>query len=72
MLTRCLARLRRRIRRGVDTLCTRVRRWTTPCPLAAGLATDIVRSRRELVVLADKSIRVSSCGALVGVAAEHG
>src|SRR5215208_8328000 len=39
----CLARLRRHIRR-------RVRRWATPCPLAAGLATDVVRRRRELLL----------------------
>jgi putative transposase len=50
MLTRCLARLRRRIRRGVDAMYARVRRWTTPCPLAAGLATDAVRSRRDLLL----------------------
>jgi len=47
MLARCLARLRRRIRRGVDAMCARVRRWTTPCPPAVGLTTDAVRSRRD-------------------------
>jgi putative transposase len=50
MLTRCLARLRRHIRRGVATMCSQVRRWTMPCPLAAGLATDAVRSRRDLLL----------------------
>ena len=50
MLARCLARLRRRIRRGVDTICARVRQWMTPCPLAAGLAADAVRTRRDLLL----------------------
>ena len=50
MLTWCLAPLRRRIRRAVDKMCARVRGWTTPCPLAAGLATDALRSRRELLL----------------------
>src|SRR5215218_8274391 len=52
MLRRCLTQLRQRVQRGVDALRTRVSRWTQPRPLtlAAGLATDLVRPRRELLL----------------------
>jgi putative transposase len=52
MLRRCLACLCQRVQRGVDALRTRVSRWTKPRPLtlAAGLATDLVRPRRELLL----------------------
>src|SRR5215210_3315292 len=51
MLRRCLTQLRQRVQRGVDALRTGASRWTKPRPLtlAAGLATDIVRSRRALL-----------------------
>ncbi len=47
-----LARLRNFTRRCVDTGRTRVGRWTTPRPrsLATGLATDLVRRRRDLLL----------------------
>src|SRR5919199_2095974 len=52
MLRRCFAYLCQRVQRGVDALRTRVSRWTKPRPLtlAAGLATDLVRPRRELLL----------------------
>ncbi len=52
MLTRCLARLRQRVQRGVDALRTLVGRWTKPRPvgLAAGLAADLTRCRRDLLL----------------------
>ncbi len=52
MLRRCLACLCQRVQRGVDALRIRVSRWTKPRPLtlAAGLATDLVRPRRELLL----------------------
>ena len=52
MLTRCLAWLRQRVQHGVDAIRTRVSRWTTPRPvaLAAGLAADLTRSRRDLLL----------------------
>ena len=52
MLTRSLAWLRRRVQRGIDALRTRASQWTTPRPvaLAAGLAADLTRSRRELLL----------------------
>jgi putative transposase len=52
MLTRCLARLRRRVRHGVDALRARASQWTRPRPVAvaAGLATDLTRSRRDLLL----------------------
>ena len=50
MLIRCLARLRHRAQRCVDTVRTWVGRWTKPLPLAAGLAVDVARSRHELLL----------------------
>src|SRR5918912_1530852 len=52
MLTRCLARLRRRVQRGVDALRARASQWTRPRPvvLAAGLAADLTRRRRALLL----------------------
>jgi len=52
MFARGLARLRQFARRCVDTVRTRVGRWTTPRPrsLATGLATDLVRRRRDLLL----------------------
>lgn len=52
MLTRCLARLRQRVRRGVDALRARASQWIRPRPvaLAAGLVADLTRSRRELLL----------------------
>ena len=50
MLIRCFTQLRRRAQRCLDTCRARVGRWTTPCPLAAGLVTDAARSRRELLL----------------------
>ena len=52
MLTRCLAWLRRRVQRGGDALRTRASRWTTPrsLALATGLATDLTRSRGDLLL----------------------
>ena len=52
MLTRCLARLRRRVQHGGDAIRTRASRWTTPRPvaLATGLAADLTRSRRDLLL----------------------
>jgi putative transposase len=52
MLTRCLARLRQRVQRGVDALRTRASQWTTPRPiaLAAGLAADLTCSRGDLLL----------------------
>ena len=52
MLTRCLARLRQRVQRGVDALRTRTSRWTKPrsLALATGLAADLTRSRDELLL----------------------
>src|ERR671938_864757 len=52
MLRRCLAWPCQRLQRGVDALRTRVSRWTTPCPvaLAVGLAADLTRSRRDLLL----------------------
>jgi putative transposase len=52
MLSRCLAWLRQRVQRGVDAIRTRVSRWTQPRPvaLAAGLAADLTRSRRDLLL----------------------
>src|SRR3712207_928749 len=52
MLRRCLTQLRQRVHRGVHALRTRVSRWAKPRPLtlAAGLATDLVRPRRELLL----------------------
>ncbi len=50
MLTRCVAWLHRCLERCVDTVGPWVGRWTTPCPLAAGLAIDAIRNRRELVL----------------------
>src|SRR5215218_8256277 len=52
MLRRCLTQLRQRVQRGGDALRTRVSRWTKPRPLtlAAGLATDLGRPRRELLL----------------------
>ncbi len=52
MFARGLARLRQFARRCVDTVRTRVGRWTTPrpCSLATGLATDLVRRRHDLLL----------------------
>ncbi len=52
MLAHGLARLRRLARRCADTVRARVSRWTKPRPrsLAMGLATDLVRPRRELLL----------------------
>src|ERR671916_3489771 len=52
MLRRCLTQLRQRVRRGVDALRAGVSRWTRPRPvaLAAGLAADLTRSRRDLLL----------------------
>ncbi len=52
MLTHSLARLRRFARRCADTVRARVSAWTTPRPpsLATGLATDLVRRRRDLLL----------------------
>src|SRR5689334_1915824 len=52
MLTLGLARLRRFAQRCIDTARARVRRWMTPRPrsLATGLATDLVRRRRDLLL----------------------
>jgi len=52
MLTHGIARLRWLARRCVDTVRTRVRQWTKPrpCSLAAGLATDLVRRRYDLLL----------------------
>src|SRR5918998_1394945 len=52
MLRRCLTQLRQRVRRGVDALPAGVSRWTRPRPvaLAAGLAADLTRSRRDLLL----------------------
>jgi putative transposase len=52
MLITCLAWLRRRVQRGVDALRARASQWAQPRPvaLAAGLAADLTRSRRELVL----------------------
>src|ERR671932_1424128 len=52
MLRRCLAWLRRRVQRVDAALRTRVSRWTKPRPiaLAAGLATDLTRSRTDLLL----------------------
>jgi putative transposase len=50
MLTRCFARLCSRAQRCLDTLRARVSQWTKPLPLAAGLATDVARSRRDLLL----------------------
>ena len=52
MLTRCLARLRQRVQRGVDALRARASQWTRPRPvaLAAGLAADLTRSRGDLLL----------------------
>jgi transposase InsO family protein len=52
MLAHGLARLRRFARRCVDTVRVRFRQWTKPRPpsLATRLATDLVRSRRDLLL----------------------
>ena len=52
MLTRCLAWLRQRVQRGVDALRARASQWTRPRPVApaAGLAADLTRSRRDLLL----------------------
>jgi putative transposase len=52
MLTRCLAWLRQRVQHGVDAIRTPASRWTKPCSLAlaTGLATDLTRSRGELLL----------------------
>jgi hypothetical protein len=52
MLTRCLIWLRQRVQHGIEAIRTRASQWTTPRPvaLAAGLAADLTRSRRELLL----------------------
>jgi len=52
MLAHGLTRLRRFARRCVATVRARVGAWTTPRPrsLATGLATDLVRRRRDLLL----------------------
>jgi len=52
MLARGLARLRRLVRRCIDTVRARVCAWTTPRPrsLATGLATELVRRRHKLLL----------------------
>jgi hypothetical protein len=52
MLAQGFARLRRFARRCADTVRVRANRWTKPHPrsLATGLATDLVRPRRELLL----------------------
>lgn len=52
MLTYGLARLRQFARRCVDTVRTRVSRWTQPCPIALpmGVAADGARSRGDLLL----------------------
>ncbi len=52
MLIRCLARLRHRVRHCVDTVRSRVSRWTKPHPIALplGVVADVARSRRELLL----------------------
>ncbi len=52
MFARSRARLCQFARRCVDTVRTRVGRWTTPRPrsLATGLATDLVRRRHDLLL----------------------
>ncbi len=52
MLAHGLTRLRRFARRCIATVRARVSAWTTPRPpsLATGLATDLVRRRRDLLL----------------------
>ncbi len=52
MLIRCLARLRHRVRHCVDTVRSRVSRWTQPHPIALplGVVADVARSRRDLLL----------------------
>ena len=52
MLTTVLPRLRRAARRLVAAVHKRLSCWTKPAPLAvaAGMATDVARSRHELVL----------------------
>jgi putative transposase len=52
MLTHGLARLRQFARRCVATVRARISAWTKPrpCSLATGLATDLVRRRRDLLL----------------------
>jgi len=49
-LTHGLARLRRFAKRCASAVRAQVGARTRPLPLAAGLATDVARSRRELVL----------------------
>src|ERR687886_1955795 len=52
MLARCLTWLRRRFQHGVGAIRTRASRWTQPhtVALAVGLATDLTRSRGDLLL----------------------
>src|SRR5688500_2952397 len=52
MFTRCLDWLRRRVQRGIAALRPRGGQWPKPRPitLAAGVAADVARSRRELLL----------------------
>ena len=52
MLARCLTWLRQRFQHGVGAIRTRASRWTQPhtVALAVGLATDLTRSRGDLLL----------------------